>query len=203
MMKNKLLTIIAFFTIIGFKSEDSYSIFSQKSSAPGDFITHLGENAIQTLTNPNISLEKRQKECELFLEEFDFNSIGRFVIGRYWRLIKPEQKKKYLKLFKQFLIQSYVNKFEGYSDTQFKVLKTHEKADSEFMVDSILLLPNGNELNLQWKVFGTPNNYRVLDITLDNISMSITQRNEFYALLEKLGGNFDEFLNTLKQKNEE
>lgn len=176
---------------------------SKNAATPEDFIHYLGESAIANLTNSAISVTEREKHCEEFLTYFDFNSIGRFVIGRYWRLTDTNQKKAYLKLFKQFLIKSYTAKFEGYADTQFKVLRTQKKAEDEFLVESLLVLPNTSELNLHWKVFGSPHNYRILDIVLDNVSMSVTQRNEFYALLEKLGGNFDEFLKALQQKIEE
>ena len=179
------------------------STAASAAHSPESFIKDLVITAIQKLTHPQTPLEQREADMGKFIKrEVDAPAIGRFVLGRNWRIATPEQRKAYLNLFQQYLVKSYTSKFEGYTDTELTVQGTKQKAENEYVVSTLLRLPNSSELKMDWRVFETPQGYKILDIILDNVSMSVTQRDEFYALFSQVGGDMDEFLKALQRKVE-
>ena len=42
---------------------------------------------------------------------------------------------------------------------------------------------------------------RIIDVVIDGVSMSVTQRQEFASVIQAKGGNIDAFLRALRDKN--
>src|ERR1700728_5166316 len=84
-------------------------------SDPVAFINQLGVQAIQVL-GPSVSPAARlQRFRELFGADFDVPGIGRFVLGRYWRVATPEQQQQILGLLKEYLAQAYAGRLAEYA----------------------------------------------------------------------------------------
>ena len=59
-----------------------------------EFLDTLSDNALQSLTVKGVRrLERIEKFRKLFNDYFAVKTIGRWILGRYWRKAKPEQKK--------------------------------------------------------------------------------------------------------------
>jgi phospholipid transport system substrate-binding protein len=126
--------------------------------------------------------------------------IAKFVLGKYWRRATPEQRRTYVSLFEKMLVKAYTSKFEGYSQASLTVQDAKGDGEKGFMVPSLVSLPDEAPVHMDWKVFSTPKGYRILDVVVDGVSMSITQRSEFASIIERNGGDLNEFLTVLKEK---
>ncbi len=52
-----------------------------------------------------------------------------------------------------------------------------------------------------WRVRRTESDqYKVIDVVFANVSLVVTQRDDFTSILQRNGGNMDEFLATLRDK---
>jgi phospholipid transport system substrate-binding protein len=179
------------------------ALVEEKFDNPKEFIQSLGAKAIQSLTDRGVPLSQRKVHfAELLDVAFDVPSIASFVLGRYWRLATPEERKEYVTLFRSMLIEAYASKFEGYND--IKIVTTGVRGDdsSGYVVSTSVHVPDMSELKLDWKVFPSDGkqSFRILDIVIDNVSMSITQRSEFASIIQNNNGSIRAFLDVLSQK---
>ncbi len=117
------------------------------------FISDLGDRAIEILSKPDLSKPELEREFRsMFREAFYVPSIGRFVLGRYWRIATPEQRTEFLGLFEDFVVETYSARFlAAYSGQKFKVKDVQQASDREAVVMSEVIDPNGPPIRVDWR----------------------------------------------------
>ncbi|WP_135075820.1 ABC transporter substrate-binding protein [Terasakiella sp. SH-1] len=146
-----------------------------------------------------------QKEFRMILNDgFDVRAIGKWVLGRYWRKAKPAEKEEYLKLFEDFIIVTYANRFKDYSgkNITLKVTQSMAKNDKDAIVRSKIDRPTTSEpVIVDWRVKANKEgNLKVVDVLIAGVSMSQTQRSEFASVIKRNGGKVNGLIDALKNK---
>ena len=89
-----------------------------------EFVRTTGERAFTSLAGDITGRQRTQFFRELLNDSFDLTTIARFTLSRYWRLASPTQRTEYRRLFEEFLVQAYANRFSGLSGKQFRVSRS-------------------------------------------------------------------------------
>jgi phospholipid transport system substrate-binding protein len=131
---------------------------------------------------------------------FDLPTIGQFVLGRYWRTSTAEQKAEYLKLFEDFIVQAYAGRFKELSDKKFIVGLAQPVTEEDTLVQSQIIELKGPPIKVNWRVRRIPQGFKVVDVQVEGVSMSITQRDEFAAVIQSSGGKVDGLISALRKK---
>lgn len=175
---------------------------AKSTQASADFVQGLGDKAIATLADPKVSKEQAKAVFrDLLNQNFDINTISRFVLGRYWNLATDAQKKEYQTLFEQMIVEVYAERFSQYAGEKFKVGGAQASGENDAVVSSQVLRPNGQPpVNVSWRVRSKDGSSRIIDVIVENVSMSVTQRSEFASLIESNGGKFEALLEALRQR---
>ncbi len=171
---------------------------------PGVFIDKLGEAALQSLTAEDLNSEERRNRFrDLLNRSFNVPGIGRFVLGRYWNQATEEERQEYLNLFEELIVRTYADRFSEYSGEKFavaKVLRDTERPKYATVFSSIQR-PGGQLVRVDWRVRQEEDeSWRVVDIVIEGVSMSVTQRSEFASVIESKGGTMKGLIDTLRQK---
>ena len=104
---------------------------------PKVFIEGLAEEAVQALTTEGVSrADRRSRFGELLNHNFDVTTIGKWVLGRYWRTATDEEKAEYLKLFEEYVVITYVERFDQYSGEKLMVTKSVAEPGQDALVRS-------------------------------------------------------------------
>ncbi len=171
---------------------------------PATFIDKLGEAAIQSLTAPDLNAEeRRQRFRDLLHRSFNVGGIGRFVLGRYWKMATEEERQEYLKLFEELVVHTYADRFSEYSGEKFAIGKVQRDAErpNYATVFSTIYRPSGQVVRVDWRVRQEDDqSWRVVDIVIEGVSMSVTQRSEFASVIESKGGTVKGLIDTLREK---
>ena len=67
-----------------------------------------GRQLLDTFSEPDVKT-KYAKLDEMFLNDVDLDYVGKFVVGKYWRQMTPEQRERYIPLFKRYSLSLYKN----------------------------------------------------------------------------------------------
>lgn len=171
--------------------------------AAADFVQSLGDKAIATLADPKNGKDKSKAVFrELLNRNFDINTISRFVLGRYWNVATDAQKKEYQALFEQMIVEVYAERFSQYAGESFKVGGGQASGENDAVVVSQVLRPDGPPVNVSWRVRNKDGAFKIIDVIVENVSMSVTQRSEFASVIESNGGRFDALLDALRQRSQ-
>lgn len=160
----------------------------QGASSPQAFIEDLGDDVLAILKAPNLSQPQRQERFrELFSKNFDVPTIGRFVVGRYWNRATNDQQQKYLETFRNYVAAIYAEQFSHYQGEGFKTVGARALGGDESLVRSQIERPNQAPINVAFRVKGSSGSYKITDVTVENVSLIITKRDEFSSLLAQGG----------------
>ncbi|MBT5456198.1 MAG: ABC transporter substrate-binding protein [Rhodospirillaceae bacterium] len=170
------------------------------SGSADDFIKKVGTEAINSLTGKNLSDKERQDRFrEILKRTFKIDLIARFTLGRYWRRTTETQKKEYVELFEDFIVQAYAARFKGYSGETFQVGRVRDINARDKLVQSDLVLTDGRKIPVHWRVRDS-SDYKIIDVLVEGVSMAITQRDEFAAIINQRGGKIEGLLRALRDK---
>jgi phospholipid transport system substrate-binding protein len=103
-------------------------------------------------------------------------------------------------LFGEFVVQAYSFRFKDLSGEAFRVGKSRELNARDTLVFSRFVRVNGEPVRVNWRVRRNGEKYRVVDVVVEGMSMLITQRDEFAAVINSAGGKIEGLLAALRRK---
>jgi phospholipid transport system substrate-binding protein len=160
----------------------------QAASDPKAFIDNLGTSVLDIIRSSNLSqTQRRDRFRELFSQSFDVSTIGRFVVGRYWNRATPDEQQKYLDTFRNYVAAIYADQFSHYQGEGFKTSGARSLGADESLVNAQIERPSQSPINIQFRVKGSAGSFKIDDVTVENVSLIVTKRDEFSAVLEKGG----------------
>lgn len=165
------------------------------------FLRAFGENAITMLANDNLSKGARAGKFRSLLQSgFDMERIGRAVLGRHWRSAAPEQRVEFLRLFEDFVVAAYVDRLSAYSSETLEIGAAHLQGDRYALVRSQVLSRDGPATAVDWRLRRAANGWHIVDVIIEGVSMTITHRSEFAAVISNNRGGIEGLLQMLRKK---
>jgi phospholipid transport system substrate-binding protein len=166
------------------------------------FIRDLANDAIQLMARKDLpAAERTQRFRELFKRGFDVEAIGRFVLGRYWRDATEAEQREYLKLFEDLIVATYAGRFSEYSGETLTVLDARPDDDRVVLVTSHVNRTTGNPpIRLDWRLVRKNDSFGIVDVVVEAVSMSVTQRSEFASVIQRGGGKVNSLIVALRDK---
>lgn len=175
--------LAAVFLTLAFNAPPAYA-----QSAEAKFVQGLADEAIRVLQNDSQDLAEREENFRsLLLEGFAMEKIGRFVVGRYWKQMSPDQRSDYQKLFSEWILRSYAARLGGYAGQKFIVDKANKTKQKDVFVRTRIVQAESPEIRCDWRVRKLSGNLKVIDIVVEGVSMLSTQRAEFTSVISKHG----------------
>ena len=175
---------------------------SAESVKAEEFVQGLGEEALFTLEaadgNEDVIADKIRSWLNSY---FDKDSIARFALGRHWRNASDEQKSEYTEVFEEMIVLTYSQRLAEYSGENFEVTGSTKVNSRDTIVHSHIIRTSKNapKTRVDWRV---RNNSKIVDVSVEGVSMSVTQRADFDAVIQKNGGDLDAFISELRSKVE-
>ena len=148
------------------------------------FVENLGKQVVEKVSDLNLTENERYVNFrDLYLNSFDNYYISRFVLGRYWKRLDMDMRKQFVKSFNNYIVATYAPKFKGWEGT-FKAVDSLIE-NNYYNVKMNVLNEDGPTLKLIWKIYLDKNeNFKILDVNIDGVSMLVTQRAEFMSVIK-------------------
>ena len=171
---------------------------------PGAFVQALGDKTIDVIKEPESSPDERKRHVrELLSENFDLDTIGRFVLGRHWRAATPAQRREYATLFRTFILETYVVRFEALRETIFarsgddagrvfgalrvRIIRVRRVNERDSLVTTEIGLPGRAPLHVGYRVRAGNGALKIVDVIAEGLSLLVTRRSEFAAVVKRPG----------------
>ncbi len=170
--------------------------------AASKMIQSLGNTAIAAAIDKNLSdQQKRAKYAELLRTSFDVPTVGHFVLGRNWNTLSPDKQQEFLKLFESVIVKIYSDRINFYSGEGFHIKGERPESDRDTIVNSEITHPDGSKpTTVDWRVRSVDGKFLIVDVSIEGVSQSVTQRQEYSSILEQSGGNIDPLLDRMRQQ---
>ena len=167
------------------------------------FIQSLGDRAVEALRD-NIGSPFEEREAafrQVMVRGFDIPIVGRFVLGRHWRTATKEQRREYMAVFVDFIVRVYASRFDSYGGELFTARSVIDDESGDKIVRAQIVRPSGGDpIGVDFRVRMRDEGYKVIDVTVEGISMLHTHRVEFASVINRKG--IDGLLSDLRARVE-
>lgn len=135
----------------------------------------------------------------LFKRTTALPQIGQFTMGLTWRQMSEAQKAAFAEAFEGYAARFYANRFNEYEGQEIEVTGSQDVGRRGVLVNSVLKSPGEPDTRVDWLVNDRGGQVLLADIVAEGVSLAITQREEFASMIEKRGGDIDQFIADLEK----
>lgn len=180
-------------------SSDIVAEVAVETSAAG-VIQSLADQAMSELTDRSLSDDIRRKKFVSLMDQyFAMDVVSRFVLGRYWRSISKEEIEEFSVLLQNYLALNYANQFKEFNGEQF-VVGNETKKKKDTFVNSQIVRQDGPPVNIVWRMRMFGDRFKIIDVSIEGLSMGITQRDEFTSVIQQNNDDVGALTEALKAK---
>jgi len=178
---------------------------AQQDLGPEELVRKVTQDVLDAIrSDKQLAAGDKQKALKLAEEKvlplIDFEEAARLAVGRAWAQATPEQRKKLVEEFRRMLVRTYSNAISAYEGQTMKVLPVRMKpGDTEVTVHNQYIRAGGTPLPVDYQMHKTDQGWKIYDITVEGVSLVLTYRSEFDAIVKQEG--IDGLIKRLEEKN--
>ena len=152
------------------------------------FVEKLADDAVRTWAmHPSGGVARSEAMDALIRSVFHVEFITRAVLGRYWRGLDPDERRRFRELFPEFVVEVYLPHIAKYSRDHLRVLGARPRGKRDVIVKSELKTDEGDWIEADWRVRSDEGQLRIIDLTVAGVSLLLVQRQEFEAVIRRDG----------------
>ena len=192
----KIITLIIFFSSLNILAHANFE-------SEEKFVSDFAASAINILGDESLNNnDKNIQFTDLVMSSIDMNLISKFVLSRYWKTASDQQKISYLNAFEEYFISSYANKLDQYSGEKIVIISS--EAAKKFVIVKSNIVRDGADtlkIELNWRLLTRDDQTKIIDLSIEGISLIVAQREEFQSFLSNNNEDLDALINRLKTIN--
>ena len=138
-----------------------------------------------------------QKIKDIFEPMIDFRRVSASVMGKkYYLLATPEQRTKFVEIFKDSLLDTYAETLAQWGDSTIKTIFVNDESYKELMNFEVKqILDTGNsKYPISYKLKKNNNGWKIVNIIINGVNLGFTFRNQFQALAVSNGDDIEKIL---------
>ncbi|MET3233218.1 UNVERIFIED_ORG: phospholipid transport system substrate-binding protein [Burkholderia sp. 1263] len=138
---------------------------------------------------------------EKILPYTDFRRTTQLAMGRNWRTATPEQQNQVVEQFKMLLIRTYSGALAQVRDQQIQYKPFRMNPDDTDTVVRSVVMNNGSQIELDYRLYKTPQGWRVYDINVLGAWLIQAYQQQFNEQIQQKG--VDGLIQFLTQRNQQ
>lgn len=175
-------------------------------ASPRDMVIDTSQKMLAALKkDKNLIKQNPQRIYELVSEivlpHFDFTTMSKWVLGKNWRSLNPDQQQRFTTEFRTLLVRTYAVSLSEYQDQKLNYLplKAAPSAD-DVTVRTEVLRGGGPAIPINYSMHLTANGWKVYDVVIDGVSLVINYRTSFATQIRT--GGVDKLIEDLVARNQ-
>ena len=156
------------------------------SSDPKEFVQELITDAIEKLSDKNLTKDEKAKFVEkVAIENVDINALGLYTLGELRKSSNESDLMKYQMAFEKYFLKSLTSRLTDYSSSRFEVVDSEKKNATYTIVKSIINPEDGGpNVKIDWRIYTkNPEKPLIRDLIVEGLSLARTQKEEFSSIL--------------------
>jgi phospholipid transport system substrate-binding protein len=171
--------------------------WADDKSAAKELLATKIEEALAVLQKKDLGQQEKNKQVVKIVEPiFDYNLMAKLTLGRkYWPGLSEKNRERFVDLFVARLKTTYIDKLSLYTDEKV-AYETPVQEGIKVQIPTSVISKN-NRIAMMYKLYKSPNSWKIYDIEIEGVSLISTYRSQFYDILSK--GTIDDLLLKLEK----
>jgi phospholipid transport system substrate-binding protein len=161
----------------------------------------MADTVVAILANKGLPKAQREERFrQIYRANFDHAIIAASVMGPPWKTASPAARQEYLQVFETYIAKVYAAQLSNYSGEKLEVTKGEPDGPGATIESRIVDPKTGRIVDIKWRLRPTDGKMKVRDVLIENVSMALTQRREFAAVLQQRGGKPEGLIAAIREK---
>jgi len=130
---------------------------------------------------------RRDRIAPVVERSFDFDTIARVAMGRYWQQMTAAQKSRSRQLLRRLTISSYAANFSAYDGESFSFVSRREGRRGRQIVRTELLTVGKGPVQFDYVLKPADEQWRIINVLADGVSDLSLKRAEYGSIMRKQG----------------
>ena len=191
----KKLSILFFLFVLNL-----YTYAIPYSTEPQEFVNELVNDAINKLSDKNLTNEEKSKYIEkIALENVDIKALSLYTLGELRKSSEKKDLKNYQIAFEKYFLKSLTARLSDYSSSKFEVTDFEKKSVNYTIVNSKVTPGEGDpQIKIDWRIYTKQKDKPLIrDLIVEGLSLARTQKEEFSSILNSNNGDINSLFETL------
>lgn len=197
----KFNKIIIAFLVMFFSVQALYA--NEQLNLKNHFLSKIDE-VIFIVKDKTLTKDQRNSDIVKALTPmFDFTLMAKLSLGKTWKTLSKENKKRFVELYVERMKKSYSSKIDAYSDEKVKVTKINQPKSNriELITD---LISDENNLEISYKYYKPKrakkgkDDWLIYDVVILGVSILKTDKIQFKEYLQTK--SIEDLMNDIAKK---
>ena len=130
--------------------------------------------------------EKKHRITEIVKEKVDLSVVSQRVVSRRWKKATTEEKKEFIGLFTQVIVNTYASLLNEYTNEKVEYIKEEIKKEKYAKVNTNIVLAD-KKIPVNYKLILRKGQWRIYDFSAEGISLISTYTNDYKSTLKRGG----------------
>lgn len=158
------------------------------------FVTEVADEVTRIVAAASPGDARAAEFLALFRRVAALPQIGRFTLGPTWREMTEQQQQAFLQAFENYAARAYTHRIGEYTGQTLRVTGSQDAGQRGILVNSRIEASGQQPIRVDWLVSDRGGQTQVVDIVAEGVSLSLSQREEFAAMIEARRGDIDRFI---------
>ena len=193
----KKLSILFFLFVLNL-----YTYAIPYSTDPREFVNELVNDAINKLSDKNLTSEEKSKYIEkIAIENVDIKALSLYTLGELRKSSEKKDLRKYQIAFEKYFLKSLTSRLSDYSSSKFEVIDFEKKSVNYTIVNSKITPGEGDpQIKIDWRIYTKQKDKPLIrDLIVEGLSLARTQKEEFASILNSNDGDITALFKILEK----
>jgi phospholipid transport system substrate-binding protein len=170
----------------------------EAATAPEKYVQGIAKDVLALANSGVRGTALRSRFVSLLQRHSDIRSIALFSLGNYQKELPADLRSKYFDLVVRYTAGLFAFYIEDFAGSSFDI-KSSKPQGKAIIVDSAIRYTGGQTSPVKWRVVNVGSGFRVNDVNVRGIWLSLQMRDKFTSVLKQNKGDFAALLDYLRQ----
>ena len=158
----------------------------QAATTPTETVKGAVDKVLEILRSDGLNREQRWTEIgKVINARFDFRSMSQSILATNWRSATPEEKRRFVEFFSQYLEDTYRTKIEAYTNQSIEYVSEQVRKDRAIVDTQILT--DSTRIPVTYRLRNNDGEWYAYDVVIEGVSLVNNYRNTFSAIIKSEG----------------
>jgi ABC-type transporter MlaC component len=156
-------------------------------------------NEVMSLANSGVKgTALRGRFASVLNRYINLRNIANFALGPYQKKLPPGDKNKFYALFNNYAAALFVYYVDDFKGSDLKIISTSQQGNYITITSAIVQNGGGRE-QVKWRLIPTAGGYKISDINVKGVWLTIATKKRFNDVLNRSKGDFGALFAELRE----
>lgn len=166
--------------------------------AAEDYVNTIAEEVMSLANTGEKGPALRSKFAALMTRHINLKGIADYALGPYGKKLPADRKNEFYDLVSNYAAALFVFYVEDFRGTELEIKSTAQQGKFT-VIQSAIKLKGGGREQVRWRLMPAGNGFKVNDVNLKGVWLTISMKDRFSKVLKGSKGDFEPLFTELRE----